>query len=115
MSFQIWIEPHVPFVKPAQAFHAVIGDAQRLRQLRSAQLVPERAVGLVDLLLGRLGRSRTGRLHILGVRHQTTISNPAERSEEHTSELQSLIRISYAVFCMNKKIFLTPNTTYQHR
>src|SRR3546814_8579885 len=27
----------------------------------------------------------------------------AERSEEHTSELQSLMRISYAVFCMKKK------------
>src|SRR3546814_8488933 len=27
----------------------------------------------------------------------------AERSEEHTSELQSLMRISYAVFCLNKK------------
>src|SRR3546814_3114445 len=27
----------------------------------------------------------------------------AERSEEHTSDLQSLMRISYAVFCANKK------------
>src|SRR3546814_12418271 len=27
----------------------------------------------------------------------------AERSEEHTSELQSLVRISYAVFCLKKK------------
>src|SRR3546814_6227832 len=26
-----------------------------------------------------------------------------ERSEEHTSELQSLMRLSYAVFCLNKK------------
>src|SRR3546814_10412308 len=26
-----------------------------------------------------------------------------QRSEEHTSELQSLMRISYAVFCLNKK------------
>src|SRR3546814_2660465 len=26
-----------------------------------------------------------------------------DRSEEHTSELQSLMRISYAVFCLNKK------------
>src|SRR3546814_3647940 len=26
------------------------------------------------------------------------------KSEEHTSELQSLMRISYAVFCLNKKI-----------
>src|SRR3546814_9092386 len=30
-------------------------------------------------------------------------SNPAPRSEEHTSELQSLMRISYAVFCLKKK------------
>src|SRR3546814_2645911 len=28
---------------------------------------------------------------------------PAMRSEEHTSELQSLMRISYAVFCLKKK------------
>src|SRR3546814_17148530 len=28
----------------------------------------------------------------------------ARRSEEHTSELQSLMRISYAVFCLKKKI-----------
>src|SRR3546814_4414510 len=28
---------------------------------------------------------------------------PKERSEEHTSELQSLMRISYAVFCLKKK------------
>src|SRR3546814_7889779 len=33
------------------------------------------------------------------------------RSEEHTSELQSLMRISYAVFCLQKKIHIT-NTTY---
>src|SRR3546814_3150906 len=29
---------------------------------------------------------------------------PTARSEEHTSELQSLMRISYAVFCLKKKI-----------
>src|SRR3546814_2449168 len=32
--------------------------------------------------------------------HAVTIAN---RSEEHTSELQSLMRISYAVFCLKKK------------
>src|SRR3546814_2911892 len=32
------------------------------------------------------------------------------RSEEHTSELQSLMRISYAVFCLKKKI----NSTHVH-
>src|SRR3546814_5534957 len=30
-----------------------------------------------------------------------------QRSEEHTSELQSLMRISYDVFCLQKKILLT--------
>src|SRR3546814_9444983 len=30
------------------------------------------------------------------------------RSEEHTSELQSLIRLSYAVFCLKKRTSLTP-------
>src|SRR3546814_2862207 len=33
-----------------------------------------------------------------------------ERSEEHTSELQSLLRISYAVFCLNKKTQTNNNT-----
>src|SRR3546814_11346571 len=30
---------------------------------------------------------------------------PQRRSEEHTSELQSLMRISYAVFCLKKKTY----------
>src|SRR3546814_2704617 len=32
------------------------------------------------------------------------LHTPVPRSEEHTSELQSLMRISYAVFCLKKKI-----------
>src|SRR3546814_10389929 len=36
----------------------------------------------------------------------------AERSEEHTSELQSLMRNSYAVFCLKKK---TTNQTYNEK
>src|SRR3546814_8510780 len=35
-----------------------------------------------------------------------------ERSEEHTSELQSLMRISYAVFCLKKKQNYTNNKSY---
>src|SRR3546814_17943313 len=37
-----------------------------------------------------------------GGRH-TAVSAHRDRSEEHTSELQSLMRISYAVFCLKKK------------
>src|SRR3546814_3705392 len=33
----------------------------------------------------------------------STMRDGAKRSEEHTSELQSLMRISYAVFCLKKK------------
>src|SRR3546814_7964300 len=40
------------------------------------------------------GRERDGRHPLAG---------PHRRSEEHTSELQSLMRISYAVFCLKKK------------
>src|SRR3546814_4094685 len=37
-----------------------------------------------------------------------------ERSEEHTSELQSLMRISYAVFCLKKKTTQTPVPYLEH-
>src|SRR3546814_9635488 len=37
-------------------------------------------------------------------------ANVAVRSEEHTSELQSLMRISYAVFCLKKKNYKTAET-----
>src|SRR3546814_4338878 len=36
-------------------------------------------------------------------RQKLKLAPPAKRSEEHTSELQSLMRISYAVFCLKKK------------
>src|SRR3546814_1266112 len=35
--------------------------------------------------------------------HREPQISPVNRSEEHTSELQSLMRISYAVFCLKKK------------
>src|SRR3546814_2237340 len=37
------------------------------------------------------------------------------RSEEHTSELQSLMRISYAVFCLKKKTTKSKHSTRLHR
>src|SRR3546814_6552210 len=50
------------------------------------------------LFAGRQGllRRRNGSLRIINRRR-------GRRSEEHTSELQSLMRISYAVFCLKKK------------
>src|SRR3546814_9154559 len=47
---------------------------------------------------------KQGRAQAVGVvRRLTRGERHAERSEEHTSELQSLMRISYAVFCLKKK------------
>src|SRR3546814_9297892 len=40
---------------------------------------------------------------VIGGSPDTVAQQLEERSEEHTSELQSLMRISYAVFCLKKK------------
>src|SRR3546814_7856112 len=54
-------------------------------------------------LLARQARNR--RALCVGFRagHKESHSRNFQRSEEHTSELQSLMRISYAVFCLKKK------------
>src|SRR3546814_8117331 len=64
--------------------------------LDAAQVVPELAEAVSDcgLVLGCTARSR---------------------SEEHTSELQSLMRISYAVFCLKKKKNRTVHTKRKTR
>src|SRR3546814_3135515 len=53
-----------------------------------------------------------------GTYHSLLGAKKANRSEEHTSELQSLMRISYAVFCLKKKIKNHNNIivafTYRH-
>src|SRR3546814_5702696 len=53
-------------------------------------------------------RRLQGRILVCGRQHlrrakRIAARHPALRSEEHTSELQSLMRISYAVFCLKKK------------
>src|SRR3546814_10505781 len=49
-----------------------------------------------------------------GTNMPVAVANPKDRSEEHTSELQSLMRISYAVFCLKKKTEITLYTAYRH-
>src|SRR3546814_3955442 len=53
-----------------------------------------------------IGWLSTGHLSIIFRMSGLDIS-PTLRSEEHTSELQSLMRISYAVFCLKKKTITT--------
>src|SRR3546814_3931817 len=70
---------------------------------------------------GRGGCRRCARLDARGTRRcrparravQRDRHLPPPRSEEHTSELQSLMRISYAVFCLKKKKYQGYHNTDQ--
>src|SRR3546814_5745664 len=53
--------------------------------------------------LVRCGRTPLSSRHSANHRQAKTALQMSARSEEHTSELQSLMRISYAVFCLKKK------------
>src|SRR3546814_3157265 len=84
---------------PERQIDGVAGGAGRQQGLQPLAVEPvgERPVQALDLAEHALHRFAVARIgHRL-----------AARSEEHTSELQSLMRISYAVFCLKKK---KPNT-----
>src|SRR3546814_1470421 len=82
--------------------HRTIGNKRGAQRLRSEPALDKLA------FLGRCG-GRNGRVigndHALGREaDQRRLGSAVKlRSEEHTSELQSLMRISYAVFCLKKK------------
>src|SRR3546814_9746606 len=67
--------------------------------------IPKAVIGLVMIV------AYGGLLPIIGFPIATAIFIALWRSEEHTSELQSLMRISYAVFCLHKKKEITKLTT----
>src|SRR3546814_10156853 len=80
-----------------------LGQAKPAARFRPVRLTPE-------LLRGSVRRHPAQRLlselsQPLSVRERSRDRRllHARRSEEHTSELQSLMRISYAVFCLKKK------------
>src|SRR3546814_10858259 len=88
-----------------------IGRQQRALDVVAALLVA--LAGLLPELVGRFGHAdRHQRQSVVAevveqrrgaVEEQRQVVLDARRSEEHTSELQSLMRISYAVFCLKKK------------
>src|SRR3546814_1883701 len=104
---------------------AIVRAAGRSRRFGSANklLVPPRGEPLLWHTLDAVCASRARPIIVvLGHQHQRLretlrryrrarrappircVFNRWHRSEEHTSELQSLMRISYAVFCLKKKI-----------
>src|SRR3546814_7480885 len=96
------------------------------RSTRTDTLFPYTTLFRSRRAAGRCRGDRGGRRNPAPARHPRQMYAGTEhaRSEEHTSELQSLMRISYAVFCLKKKINITKaqyiytNTTipyYTHR
>src|SRR3546814_3380188 len=78
---------------PGRRIHdGVHGRLERLHRIPPARGLGGFAGGLLGVRVQALGRRRP-----------RSDDRLPQRSEEHTSELQSLMRISYAVFCLKKK------------
>src|SRR3546814_9174331 len=75
------------------------------------QIVDQQQIGGAQPGLERKGIARAQRLH----EFEHEAFGRHARSEEHTSELQSLMRISYAVFCLKKKTTKTKRHTTESK
>src|SRR3546814_5579417 len=87
-------------------------DAERTDQ-RDQEDDPEHDASAQALEVG--ARLRLRRQALVGAKFRQPLAGQAggdQRSEEHTSELQSLMRISYAVFCLKKKNTNTHKRTH---
>src|SRR3546814_9107290 len=85
---------------------AVSGAPREPRLEVAAEIVIAQNVDLQQkVVLCRFDRLEHGGKGFLAVLQQldAVAAGERQRSEEHTSELQSLMRISYAVFCLKKK------------
>src|SRR3546814_10302380 len=102
-------------VLPLFASHVLMPQLPRLRNLH-----PELHLDLdtAPLPVSRLGEGLDVALTLaqdIDPRfYSRRIGHNRIRSEEHTSELQSLMRISYAVFCLKKKKVHKTNTVYHN-
>src|SRR3546814_7541044 len=102
------IERAIPRCGIVQVSDYVYGDrAMPCRAVPGDGAIPIRT--MLEWMLGA-GYEGAFDLELLGPRIEREGRVAAVRSEEHTSELQSLMRISYAVFCLKKKKKNTPHT-----
>src|SRR3546814_7357609 len=85
-------------VAPTRPWDALICKSRAVRDLVTGVL-ERHAAHLAERTGGRMALPLQLPVIPLGIE----MPAPDARSEEHTSELQSLMRISYAVFCLKKK------------
>src|SRR3546814_5257569 len=95
----VWQKPVLPWIKPKpnswlpEGFGLRIGDPPDARHV-------ELAPGEAETIASEVETAIDAGKETIAWRDE---SIPATRSEEHTSELQSLMRLSYAVFCLTNK------------
>src|SRR3546814_6609307 len=89
------------------AFEAHVASAARAIENGDCEVA---LITFGSLQRSQMSRTLGGRPAIMSAQYETPwgMPTPIGRSEEHTSELQSLMRISYAVFCLKKKKKNTP-------
>src|SRR3546814_10109745 len=91
-----------PTVTPARTesyFARTYGIAGEMMELTVTSESP-----LVGMSVGEAEAQKNAPLYLaIKTGNEARLAPPADRSEEHTSELQSLMRISYAVFCLTKQ------------
>src|SRR3546814_4788807 len=88
---------------------AEIGAGLCCSQLGLPNILHDSHASYVGHWLGILRGDKTAIIHAAANAEQAFTYLMTFRSEEHTSELQSLMRISYAVFCWKKQINNTNN------
>src|SRR3546814_1279462 len=107
-----------PLERRAKNSAAVSGRSIVIMEIRHKRLNAGEAHALASFqFFDRIARSSAAhqlglQLRLMGLITRAALGTPifhkiGKRSEEHTSELQSLMRISYAVFCLQKKTILT--------
>src|SRR3546814_7354005 len=80
-------------------------------RLRNSGRIPSMDHGMTQQPITLIGGGLVGALLAQQLAQRGFAIEVFERSEEHTSELQSLMRISYAVFCLKKNKHTTAKTT----
>src|SRR3546814_8451561 len=92
------------------------GDETPMSDINTTPLVDVMLVLLIIFLIAIPDVVQTVDLQLPKVAFEPTTTKPEtvslSRSEEHTSELQSLMRISYAVFCLKKTTNINEYLTY---
>src|SRR3546814_4135722 len=99
--------PYPPLSRPRAGGAPALGRLERLASLSASDIEQRRVAWLARAYLSERTCHGPQREQVLARLDALDLSlqqaQPEGRSEEHTSELQSIMRSSYAVFCLTKK------------